>query len=181
MDESVFQSGDQQTAVFVELLTTHQRKLYGYIYTLVHNASDSDDLLQQTNLVLWQKHQEYEVGTNFMAWSCRIAFFNVQNFLKTKGRSRVCFNEEVLAKLAVLQVDRSDIQTIHSLALTHCIGNLSSTSQQLLKLCYDGNRSILDAAKQLGRPVGSLYTTLSRIRFKLWECIQYALMEEGSE
>jgi RNA polymerase sigma-70 factor, ECF subfamily len=170
---------DDKSAVFVELLTQHQRKLYGYIYTLVHNSADSDDLLQQTNLVLWKKHLEYQYGTNFMAWACRIAFFNVQNFLKSKGRDHICFSEELLSKLAVLQIDRSEMQTIHSMALTHCIGKLSSPSQQLLKLCYDGNRSIQEVAKQLGRPAGSLYTTLSRIRLKLWECIQYALTEEG--
>jgi RNA polymerase sigma-70 factor (ECF subfamily) len=170
---------DHQTAVFVELLTQHQRKLYGYIYTLVHNAADSDDLLQQTNLVLWKKHPEYQIGTNFMAWACRIAFFNVQNFLKSKGRSRICFNEELLANLGDLQINRMEIQTIHSMALAHCIGKLSSSGQQLLKLCYDGERSIQEVAKQLGRPVGSLYTTLSRIRLKLWHCIQNALSEEG--
>jgi RNA polymerase sigma-70 factor, ECF subfamily len=171
--------GDQKTAVFVELLTTHQRKLYGYIYTLVHNSSDSDDLLQQTNLVLWEKHEEYELGTNFMAWASRIAYFNVQNYFKIKGRSRVCFSDELLSKLAILQIDRSDILTIHSLTLAKCIGNLTPTNQQLLKLCYDGTHSIQEAAHQLGRPVGSLYTTLSRIRLKLWECIQFSLTEEG--
>ena len=86
------------SAVFVELLTQHQRKLYGYIYTLVPNATDSDDLLQETNLVLWKKRSEYKLGTNFMAWACRIAFFNVQNFLKSKGRSRVCFQRRTLIR-----------------------------------------------------------------------------------
>jgi RNA polymerase sigma-70 factor (ECF subfamily) len=170
---------DAHSAVFVELLTQHQRKLYGYIYTLVHNSTDSDDLLQQTNLVLWKKHLEYELGTNFMAWACRIAFFNVQNFLKSKGRSRVCFNDNLLSKLADLQIDRTEVHTIHSQVLAYCLGKLSLTSQQLLKLCYDGNHSIQEVAQQLGRPVGSMYTTLSRIRLKLWECIQHALTEEG--
>jgi RNA polymerase sigma-70 factor, ECF subfamily len=170
---------EAHSAVFVELLTQHQRKLYGYIYTLVHNSADSDDLLQQTNLVLWKKHFEYELETNFMAWACRIAYFNVQNFLKSKGRSRVHFNDNLLSKIADLEIDRSDLHTIHSQVLAHCLGKLSLTSQQLLKLCYDGNRSILDVATQLGRPVGSMYTTLSRIRLKLWECIQHALTEEG--
>jgi RNA polymerase sigma-70 factor, ECF subfamily len=169
---------DDRNALFVELLTQHQRKLYGYIYTLIHNAADSDDLLQQTNLVLWKKHEEYKLGTNFMAWACRVAFFNVQNFLKSKGRSRVCFSQELLSKLADLQADRAEVHAIRSLLLIGCMEKLSAPSQQLLKLCYDGSHSIQDVAKQLGRPVGSMYTTLSRIRLKLWECIQSALMEE---
>ncbi len=71
-----------------------------YIYTLVHISTDSDDLLQQTNLLLWKKHLEYKLGTNFMAWACRIAFFNVQNFLESKGRAAVAvFAGEVQAEL----------------------------------------------------------------------------------
>ena len=171
---------DDRIAVFVELLTQHQRKLYGYIYTLVPNAADSDDLLQETNLVLWKKNLEYQLGTNFTAWAYRIAFLNVKNFIKTKGRSRIYFNEELLAQLSDLHFDRTNVHSIYSMLLIHCLGKLSSASQQLLKLRYDGNHSIQEVAKQLGRPVGSIYNSLSHIRLKLWECIQYALREEGS-
>jgi RNA polymerase sigma-70 factor, ECF subfamily len=171
--------GDRN-AVFVELITQHQRKLYGYIYTLVPNAADSDDLLQETNLVLWKKNLEYQLGTNFMAWACRIAFFNVQNFMRTKGRNRVYFNEKLLSELSDLHINRTDVHTIHSMLLINCLGKLSSSSQQLLKLRYDGNNSIQEVAKQLGRPVGSIYNSLRQIRLKLWECIQYALKEEGT-
>lgn len=166
-------------AVFVELLTQHQRKLFSYIYTLVPNVTDSDDLLQETNLVLWNKRQEYTLGTNFSAWACRIAYFNVQNFLRAKVRSHASFSEELLSDISDLLVDRSEVHTIYSVLLINCLGKLSSASQQLLKLRYDGNRSIQELAKQMGRSAGSIYNTLSQIRHKLWECVQHALKEEG--
>ena len=171
--------GDRN-AVFVELLTQHQRKLYGFIYSLVPNSSDADDLLQETNIVLWNKNLEYKLGTNFMTWACGVAFFKVKNFLKTKNRSRLYFNEKLISELSDLRMDRTEYHTIHSILLINCLGKLSSDSQELLKLRYDGNHSIQEVAKQLGRPVGSLYNTLSQIRLKLWECIRYALKEEGS-
>ena len=171
--------GDRN-AVFVELLTQHQRKLYGFIYSLVPNAADSDDLLQETNIVLWNKNLEYQLGTNFMTWACRIAFLKVQNFLKTKNRSRLYFNEKLLSELSDMRIDRSEVHAIHSMLLINCLEKLSSESQKLLRLRYDGNHSIQEVAKQLGRPVGSIYNTLSQIRLKLWKCIRYALKEEGS-
>jgi RNA polymerase sigma-70 factor, ECF subfamily len=171
---------DDMSAAFVNLLTQHQSILYGYVFNLVLNAADSDDLLQETNLVLWKKRHEFQLGTNFMAWSCRIAYFNVQNFIRTKGRSRLFFNQELLAKLADLHLDRAKINSVHSTLLADCLGKLSTASQELLKLCYDDNQSIQDVAKQLGRPVGSIYNTLSQIRFKIWKCIKHALNEEGS-
>lgn len=171
---------DDRRSVFVELLTQHQRRLYGYIYSLVPNAADSDDLLQETNVVLWKKCREYKLGTNFMAWACKVAFLNVQNFLKTRGRSRVYFNEKLISQLADLHIDRTEMHAIYPMLLINCLAKLSLPSQQLLKLRYDGNHSIQEIAKQLGRPIGSIYNSLSQIRLKLWECIKYALKEEDS-
>jgi len=170
---------DDGSIAFVELLTQHQRSLYGYIYTMVRNSSDSDDILQETNLVLWKKRLEYKTGTSFIAWGSRIAFYKVQNHIRSKGRSRVYFSDKLLSKLSDLHINRDEIHTIQTTMLVYCLGKLSSASQQLLKLCFDENHSIQEVAKQLGRPVGSIYNTLSQIRFKLWKCIQNALKEEG--
>ena len=171
--------GDR-SAVFVEMLTQHQRRLYGYIYSLVPNASDADDLLQETNIALWQNKSEFQLGTNFLTWACRIAFFRVKNFLKTKNRSRLYFSEELLSELSDIRMDQTEIHTIHSMLLVNCLQKLSTESRELLKLRYDGSHSMQEVAKQMGRPVGSLYNTLSQIRLKLWECIRFALKEEGS-
>jgi RNA polymerase sigma-70 factor, ECF subfamily len=103
--------GDR-SAVFVELLTQHQRKLFSYIYTLVPNVTDTDDLLQETNLVLWNKRLDFKLGTNFSAWACRIAYFNVQNFLRSKVHKHAFFSEELLSEISDLLVDRTEIHTI---------------------------------------------------------------------
>ena len=170
---------DDKGIEFVELLTQHQRSLYGYIYTMVRNSSDSDDILQETNVVLWNKRLEYKTGTSFTAWACRIAFYKAQNFLRAKGRSRVCFSDKLLSKLSDLQINREEIHTIQTAMLIYCLDKLSSASQQLLKLCFDENHSMQEVAKQLGRPVGSIYNTISKIRFKLWKCIKHTLKDEG--
>ena len=153
--------------------------LYGYIYTLVRNSSDSDDLLQETNLILWKKRLEYKSGTSFIAWGSRIAFYKVKNYFRSKGRSRVYFSDKLLSKLSDLHINRDEIHTIQTTMLVYCLGKLSLASQQLLKSCFDETHSIQEVAKQLGRPVGSVYNTVSQIRFKLWKCIQNALKEEG--
>ena len=172
---------DDRRAIFVELITQHQRKLYSYIYSLVPNTADSDDLLQETNLVLWKKAKEYILGTNFMAWACQIAFLNVQKFLTTQGRSRVYFNENLLSQLAELHMDRADSQTIYSMLLISCLEKLSEESKRLLKLRYGGNHGMQEIAEQLKRPVASLYNSLSHIRFKIMKCINYALKNEGHD
>jgi RNA polymerase sigma-70 factor, ECF subfamily len=169
---------NDRNSVFVELLTQHQRRLYGYIYNLVPNAADADDLLQETNVVLWKKCREYQLGTNFMAWASKVAFLNVQNFFKTKARSRVYFNEQLVSQLADLHIDRTEMHAIYPMLLINCLEKLSSASQDLVKLRYDGKHNIPEIAQQTGRPIGSIYNSLSQIRLKLWECIKFALKGE---
>jgi RNA polymerase sigma-70 factor, ECF subfamily len=91
-------SEDDTSCAFVELLIQHQRMLYGYIFNLIPNAADSEDLLQDTNLTIWKKRREYQPGTSFMAWACQTAFFKIKNFVKIKGRSRVFFNVSITSK-----------------------------------------------------------------------------------
>ena len=57
------------------LMTRHQRQIFSYIYTLVPNRPDAEDLLQETSLVICEKFREFEVGTDFVAWACQIAYW----------------------------------------------------------------------------------------------------------
>ena len=41
-------------------LRQHQTQLFGYIYSLVRDLDDADDLFQQTSLVLWDKFDQFD-------------------------------------------------------------------------------------------------------------------------
>ena len=43
----------------VALLTQHQRRIFAYIYTLVHDRTDAEDILQETNLIICEKFHEF--------------------------------------------------------------------------------------------------------------------------
>jgi RNA polymerase sigma-70 factor, ECF subfamily len=164
--------------LFVELLTLHQRTLYGLIYTLVHNPPDAEDLLQQTSLVLWQKFDEFDPDTSFPAWACQIAHFTVLDHLKKKRRSRVVFSDELIARLAETRHVHGDAQLTDPVALASCIEELSEIDRKLIGLCYCAKRDIKAAAAALGRPVASVYVSLVRVRRLLMDCLQRTDAEE---
>ena len=45
------------------LMTQHQRRIFGYLYTLVPDRHDAEDLLQETSLVICEKFHEFRPGT----------------------------------------------------------------------------------------------------------------------
>ena len=69
--------GTDRHAQFLRLYTRHQHRILAYIYTLVPNRADAEDLLQDTAVLLWEKFAQFELGTDFIAWACRVAFLKI--------------------------------------------------------------------------------------------------------
>ena len=46
--------------LFTELITSHQSELYGYIFAVVRNRADADDLFQSVCVVLWRKFESFQ-------------------------------------------------------------------------------------------------------------------------
>lgn len=167
-----------RTEEFVELSSRHQRPLLGYLFTLVRNMEDAEDLLQQVNLVVWRKFDDYQAGTDFMRWACHIAHLQAMAFLRSKGRDPVGLNEPLMSKLADTRVDRSSVYERYREGLRLCMERLSTSDRELLELCYAGESSIKEIAKTLGRSADSIYHSLKRIRYVLLECINRAASRE---
>ena len=59
----------------VQQIARHQSRLRAFVRCLLVRSSDVDDLLQQVNVVLWEKADEFQPGTDFGAWASQIARF----------------------------------------------------------------------------------------------------------
>ncbi|HVJ69575.1 MAG TPA: sigma factor, partial [Caulifigura sp.] len=64
----------------VSLITWHQRRLFAYIMSLVRSPNDAEDILQEVNVVLWRKRDDFHAGTDFLAWAFRISRTQVMAF-----------------------------------------------------------------------------------------------------
>src|SRR3954469_7382392 len=93
------------------LMTRHQRQIFSYIYTLVPRRYDAEDLLQETSLVICEKFSEFQIGTDFVAWACQIAYWRVRFSRQKDARSKVFFDQEVgdiVAKTAGAMAEEMD-------------------------------------------------------------------------
>ena len=51
----------------MRLMTQHQRRIFGYIYTLVPDRHDAEDILQETSVVICEKFGQFQLGMDFVA------------------------------------------------------------------------------------------------------------------
>ena len=86
--------GRHNSESFLVLVTGAQRALHAFILKLVPSLADADNILQETNLVLWSKQGEFRLGTDFLAWAFRIARYQVMAYRKRQSLDRLVFGEE---------------------------------------------------------------------------------------
>ena len=91
---------ESRSAEFVQLLTGIQSNLYSYICSLIVDTSGAFDVLQETNVVLWDKADEYDPGRPFRPWAYQIAYLQVLAYRKRCVRSRLVFDESLVSEMA---------------------------------------------------------------------------------
>ncbi|MEN6450043.1 MAG: sigma-70 family RNA polymerase sigma factor [Thermoguttaceae bacterium] len=158
--------------LFVRNLTGCQPALYGYILSLLPNRNDANDVLQDTNLVLWRRWEEYADGTNFLAWAYKIARYKVLAHHRDHHRDRHVFNDGLFDVLADQAEQRTAAPDGVAGLLDDCMAELSPPHRDLVRERYAPGGSVQEIARRLGQTASVVSVTLSRIRHSLLQCIQ---------
>lgn len=170
-----------QHSEFVQLLTDHQEALRCYIGSMVPGCADERDILQEVNLVLWEKMTDFEMGTNFKAWAFSIARFKVLNYQKKQKRhSWLIFNNDVLDALDQTDHNREpEHLSTQRIALRKCLSNLKPKDLALLKARYVLEKPLLEYSQEANRSEAGLRVSLHRLRTILKKCINTNLEKKG--
>ncbi|MEO8352595.1 MAG: sigma-70 family RNA polymerase sigma factor [Chthoniobacteraceae bacterium] len=162
----------ERESQFVTLLTEHQLGLRLYVQSLLPGDSAAKDVAQHANATLWQKRDDFTLGTNFKAWAFSVARFEVLNYRKQQARdSRLIFSEELEATFADELAGHSDELERRHEALQQCLGKLREKDRALLLHRYSKAGTLQEFAAAAGRTVGGLKVTLHRLRSALLACM----------
>ena len=167
------QAVDHPRDEFVRLLTVEQTRLFSYIATLLGELNDASNVLQQTNMVLWRKADEFTVGTNFQVWARKVAYYQTLAYLRDRKRDKHIFDEALILQIASRPVETDEDE--RRVALRHCLGSISEDSLDLVRQRYAPGKSIADIAKQRHKSQGAIRMALMRIRQALVDCIERQL------
>jgi RNA polymerase sigma-70 factor (ECF subfamily) len=167
------------TERFVGLLLANERRVYGFIVSLVPHFSDADDLWQQTSTVLWRKFAEFEPGSDFAAWAMKIARYEVLKYRHRHAGSPMQFSDALADQLADEAAAVGESANARAAALQDCLGKLTDRDRELIRLRYEQEHTTRDVARQAGRSVDAIYKALNRIHGSLLACIRLTLREEG--
>jgi RNA polymerase sigma-70 factor len=153
-------------------ITENRSKILAMIIAMVRDFDVAEDLFQETVLEILRSKDRYEVGRAFVPWACGISKNVVRRYWERENRKPLPMTEEVLMRLADIAVETdADLWREEQAALQRCLEKLPARLNRLFMLRYGHNIKGQDLAEQAGIRLGSIRTTLSRLRIQLRRCI----------
>lgn len=159
-------------ADFVYQIARHQGVLHAFIISLMPGLDGVEDVLQETNIVLWDKRGSFEPGTNFRAWAFSIARYKAMNHRQKRARQGMeVLSDDLLELLSAEFEERADQVDERVRALEKCLRRLNTPEMDLIEQRYYDGMTMDHLAGRSNRSLESLRVTLFRIRAALRKCI----------
>lgn len=170
---------EKDTNEFINLMTEFQGPLYAYILSITGHADDANDILQETNMTLWNKSGEFTLGTSFKAWSFRVANFKVMSYRKRQRSNKLVFDDELSLQLsneiqASCTTYNKELELLRS-----CINKLNDRHKDLILKRYTEGYSVKVLADFLKMPANSVAQVIHRARLALSNCVEKKLKEQN--
>jgi RNA polymerase sigma-70 factor, ECF subfamily len=168
--------GDRQEE-FIRLLSGAHGLLLRYVLSLVGNRHDAEDVVQRAGLTMWRRFASFEPGSDFIAWATTVAFYEVRNFQRASGRSRLTFDDELLQVLAAERAIQVRDGNPRQEALDTCVEKLDAAARRLVDAVYLEGTEVTALAARQGQAVQTIYNRLSFIRRALADCVRRRMTE----
>jgi RNA polymerase sigma-70 factor (ECF subfamily) len=157
---------------FFRLYNNVQLRLHAYLLTVLHNNTDTEEVLQETAAVLWEKFDQYQEGSNFGAWAISIARNKALQFMQKNKQTRQIFDESFYDKVS-RQAEHSS-SDIHERvrALQACLEKIPEKGKKLLSMKFSKEMSYQRISQMTGYTPNNLYQLIWKMMRALRSCIE---------
>jgi RNA polymerase sigma factor (sigma-70 family) len=146
-----------QNEAFQQLLQEYQKPLYNHIRNIVLNHEDTDDVLQNTFVKVFQHLKNFKGESKLFSWMYRIATNEALTFLNHKAKTNEITSETLQNKAidnlkSDVYFDGNEMQ----LKLQKAIATLPEKQQLVFKMKYFEDLKYEAISEILGTSVGAL-------------------------
>ncbi len=146
-----------QNQAFQKLLHNYQKPLYNHIRNIVFNHDDTDDVLQNTFIKIFQNLKNFKGESKLFSWIYRIATNEAITFINNKAKRNGTTSEALQSKIVEnlksdVYFDGNEIQ----IKLQKAIHLLPEKQQLIFKMKYYEELKYENISEILGTSVGAL-------------------------
>ena len=156
--------GATSAALAAMLRAGERTKFLAFAWSLSHNSSDADDLVQETLIKAWTNRDKFEPGTNLRAWLFTI-LRNTYYTAVVKRRREVADEEGRHAATLVEEPSQEWSVAVH--ALRAALAKLPDEHREALVLVGAAGLSYEEAAVICNCALGTIKSRVNRARARL--------------
>jgi RNA polymerase sigma-70 factor (ECF subfamily) len=165
----VAQAASGSEHAFRTLYRVYVRPVYWLAHGLVGNASDAEDVTQETFLVAWRKLRGLELaGDSLLPWLVTVCRFQAANRIRAQRRDRDHTADAADDSIpSTVNVEQQVIDAEFADRILREVEGLSPLDRDIFRLCATEGYAYQAAAEELGVEHGVVRNRLSRIRTRL--------------
>ncbi|AJT41501.1 ECF RNA polymerase sigma factor SigK [Psychromicrobium lacuslunae] len=154
----------QDEEAFAELYRVSSRKVFGLARRILIDAELAEDTTQEVYLQVWQNAARFDRNSgSAMAWLMTITHRRAVDKVRS---NQSAVNREARYGAASQSMEHDEVaetvsDRLDAEAVLKCLGNLTDTQQESVRLAYYGGLTYREVAEKLGAAVP---TVKSRIR-----------------
>jgi RNA polymerase sigma-70 factor, ECF subfamily len=166
------------TDAFAGLVRLFQESVWRISAAMLRDRDATENLVQQVFVDAYLHLDQYEPGTDFGAWIRTVARNRLRKELRTASREDrrlATYRERLAERLRAEAGDHHDDSDVYMAALRGCRQLLGTRDETLLRMRYEKGMTIEQIAEKHGQSAEAVQRMISRIRFRLRDCIQNKL------
>lgn len=164
---------DDRSIPAVLNITENRSRILAVIVAMVRDFDVAEDLFQETVMEILKSEEQFDPTRSFMPWACGIAKNVVRQHWKRQRQAPSSGMCDLIADLAMVSAEGDeDLWRRERKALRSCFQRLPDRMQRLLLLRYGHNVKGRELAESAAFRLGSIRTTLARLRRQLRQCVQ---------
>lgn len=143
------------------LYDMYSSSLYGVIVRIIIDTDTAEDVLQDTFVKIWHSFSSYsaEKGRLF-TWMVNIARNLAIDKIRSKDFKNHSKNQELENNVTFIDEQRNTVYNPELLGIKDLVGTLKPDQKSILDLVYFKGYTHVEAADELGIPLGTIKTRL---------------------
>ncbi len=162
-DEELVGEVVKNKEVFGEIIDRYQEKVLRYIFYLVGNKKDAEDIAQEVFIKVYINLLSFDKRLKFSSWLFRIAHNEAINFLKKK-KINLNFDEKIYKVDSEKDIEEEFSKKEIEKKVKNCIKELPVIYREIIDLYYFENLSYEEISDVLKIPSGTVAIRLSRAK-----------------
>jgi RNA polymerase sigma factor (sigma-70 family) len=160
-EELVRALGNREKIAIEALYDMYSASLYGVISRIITDTATAEDLLQETFVKIWNSFSGYSAGKGrLFTWMVNIARNLAIDKIRSKDFKNQIKNQELENNVTFIDEQKNTVYNPELLGVKDLVETLKPEQRSIIELVYFKGYTHVEAAEELGVPLGTIKTRL---------------------